>query len=153
MSVSQTGPAVPPAADEQSTAELVQRASEQISRLIRDEIALARAELTEKGKHAGIGVGLFGGGGVLVVYGVGALIATAALALALVLPGWLAALIVAVALFVTAGVLALIGRREVRRATPPAPSGAAASVRADVQALTAALRDRRGNERDGRPEG
>ena len=54
----------------------MQRASEQISRLVRDELALAKAELTEKGKHAGIGVGLFGGGGVLALYGVGALIAT-----------------------------------------------------------------------------
>ena len=153
MSVSQTRPAVPSGANEQSTAELVQRASEQISRLVRDEIALARAELTEKAKHAGIGAGLFGGGGVLVVYGVGALIATAALALALVLPGWLAALIVAVALFLVAGLLALIGRREIRRATPPAPSGAAASVRADVQTLTAAVRDRHNNEHADTPEG
>ena len=52
---------------EPSTAELVQRATEQVSRLVRDELALARAELTQKGKHAGIGIGLFGGGGVLAV--------------------------------------------------------------------------------------
>ena len=57
---------------EQSTAELVQRASEQVSRLVRDELALAKAELAEKGKHAGIGIGLFGGGGALALYGIGA---------------------------------------------------------------------------------
>src|SRR4051812_50167699 len=62
---------------EPSTSELVQRASEQISRLVRDELALAKAELTEKGKHAGIGVGLFGGGGALALYGPGGLFATA----------------------------------------------------------------------------
>ncbi|MDI5942380.1 phage holin family protein, partial [Micromonospora sp. DH15] len=59
---------------EPSTAELVQRATEQVSRLVRDELALARAELTQKGKHAGIGIGLFGGGGALALYGLGALI-------------------------------------------------------------------------------
>src|SRR5918997_4544756 len=87
-----------PAAD-QSTSELVQRASEQISRLVKDELALAKAELTEKGKHAGVGVGLFGGGGVLALYGVGVLIITFVLLLDLVLPAWAAALIVTVVLF------------------------------------------------------
>src|SRR3954465_8955488 len=81
---------------DQSTAELVQRASEQITRLVRDEIALAKAELTEKGKHAGIGIGLFGGGGVLAMYGVGALIATLIVVFDLFLPLWLAALIITV---------------------------------------------------------
>jgi len=73
-------------ATDQSTSELVQRASEQISRLVKDEIALAKAELAEKGKHAGIGVGLFGGGGVLALYGVGALFATLIIVLDLFLP-------------------------------------------------------------------
>lgn len=127
---------------EQSTAELVQRATEQISRLVRDELALARAELTEKGKHAGLGLGLFGGGGVLALYGVGALIASVVLLLALALPAWVAALIVAVVLFAIAGVLALLGKKEVRRAVPPVPTAAADSVRADVDAVTAAVKDR-----------
>lgn len=136
-------PAAPPPAAEPSTAELVQRASEQISRLVRDEFALARAELTEKGRHAGLGAGLFGGGGVLAVYGVGALIATLTLALALAMPAWLAALIVAAALLLVAGVLAMIGRREVRRAVPPAPKATVESVRADVDALADAVRQGR----------
>src|SRR3954466_11584761 len=92
---------------EQSTAELVQRASEQVSRLVRDEIALAKAELAEKGKHARIGVGLFGGGGVLAMYGEGALIATLIVELDLMMPLWLAALIVTVVLFAAAGVRGL----------------------------------------------
>src|SRR5688572_31389683 len=91
------GPARP--VGEQSTSELVQRASEQISRLVRDELALAKAELAEKGRHAGIGVGLFGGGGALALYGLGVLITTAILALDLVMAAWLAALIVGVVLF------------------------------------------------------
>lgn len=127
---------------ELSTGELVQRATEQVSRLIRDELALARAELTQKGKHAGIGVGLFGGGGALALYGLGALVAAAILLLALAVPAWLAALIVAVVLFALAGILALIGKRQVKQAVPPVPTAAADSVRADVDAVTAAVKDR-----------
>lgn len=128
---------------EQSTVELVQRATEQISTLIRDELTLAKAELAEKGKHAGIGVGLFGGGGVIALYGLGALVAAVILALALAMPAWLAALIVAVALFVVAAVLALAGKKQVSRAVPPVPSVMADSLRADVGAVTAAVRDGR----------
>ena len=133
-------------AAEPSTAELVQRATEQLSRLIRDELALAKAELAEKGKHAGIGVGLFGGGGVLGLYGLTALLAAAVLGLAEAVPAWLAALIVAVVLFLAAGLLALLGRRQVQQAVPPMPEGAAESVRADVRTVTAAVRRERGNQ-------
>jgi uncharacterized membrane protein YqjE len=135
------GPPRSPA--QQSTSELVQRATEQVTKLVRDELALARAELTEKGKHAGVGAGLLGGGGVLAVYGVGVLIATAVLLLDLVMPAWLAALIVAVVLFIVAGILALIGRKQVKQAVPPMPTAAAASVRADVDAVAAAVKDSR----------
>ena len=128
---------------EPSTAELVQRAAEQVSRLVRDELALARAELTQKGKHAGIGIGLFGGGGVMALYGSGALVAAVILLLALVMPGWLAALIVAVALFVLAGILALIGKKQVSRAVPPVPEATVRSVRADVDTVAAAVKDGR----------
>ncbi|MEV4661758.1 phage holin family protein [Micromonospora echinofusca] len=127
---------------EPSTAELVQRATEQVSRLVRDELALARAELTEKGKHAGIGIGLFGGGGALALYGLGALVATAILLLDLVLPAWSAALIVAVVLFAMAGILALVGKKQVSQAVPPVPQAAVRSVRADVDTVTAAVKDR-----------
>ncbi|WP_416905289.1 phage holin family protein [Micromonospora echinospora] len=130
------------ARNEPSTAELVQRATEQVSRLVRDELALARAELTEKGKHAGIGVGLFGGGGVLAMYGLGALLTAVVLLLAQVLPAWVAALIVAVVLFVVAGILALVGKKQVSQAVPPVPAAAVRSVRADVDTVTAAVRDR-----------
>jgi uncharacterized membrane protein YqjE len=124
---------------DQSTSELVQRASEQISRLVRDEIALAKAELAEKGKHAGIGIGLFGGGGVLAMYGVGALVATLIIVFHLFLPLWLAALIVTVALFALAGVLALIGKNQVSKAVPPEPSAAIQSVKADVDEVKHAV--------------
>jgi uncharacterized membrane protein YqjE len=135
------GGAARPVTD-QSTSELVQRASEQITRLVRDEIALAKMELMERAKHAGIGVGLFGGGGVLAVYGVGALTATIIIVLDLFLPLWLAALIVTVALFALAGILALLGRRQVSRAVPAEPREAVASVKADVDELKHAVKDR-----------
>ncbi|MGI5150145.1 phage holin family protein [Plantactinospora sp. CA-294935] len=114
------------------TAELVRQAAEQISRLVRDELALAKAELTEKGKRAGIGAGLFGGGGLVALYGVAALLAGVILAMAEAMPGWLAALIVSVVLFAAAAGLALVGRRQVRQASPPVPEEAVRSVRADI---------------------
>jgi uncharacterized membrane protein YqjE len=135
------GPARP--VTDQSTAELVQRASEQITRLVRDEIALAKAELAEKGKHAGIGIGLFGGGGVLAMYGVGALVATLIVVFDLFLPLWLAALIVTVALFLVAGILALLGKNQVSKAVPPEPSSAIASVKADVDEVKQAVKESR----------
>jgi uncharacterized membrane protein YqjE len=135
------GSPVRPATD-QSTSELVQRASEQITRLVRDEIALAKAELTEKGKHAGVGVGLFGVGGVLALYGLGALFATLIIVLDLFLPLWLAALIVTVVLFVLAGILALLGKKQVTKAVPAEPSEVVASVKADVDQVKYAVKDR-----------
>jgi uncharacterized membrane protein YqjE len=134
------GPARP--VTDQSTSELVQRASEQITRLVRDEIALAKAELAEKGKHAGIGIGLFGGGGVLAIYGVGGLIATLIIVLNLWLSLWLAALIVTVALFVVAGILALLGKGQVSKAVPAQPTEAVTSVKADVDEVKHAVKDR-----------
>ena len=129
-------------ASDQSTSELVQKASEQISRLVKDEIALAKAELTEKGKHAGIGVGLFGGGGVLALYGVGALFATLIIVLDIWLDLWLAALIITVVLFAAAGVLGLLGKNQVTKAVPPEPSAAIASAKADVDEVKQAIKSR-----------
>jgi uncharacterized membrane protein YqjE len=132
-----------PAVDSASTGELVTRLSEQVSTLVKGELALARAEMVEKGKRAGTGAGLFGGTAVLALYGVGVLILTAVLLLDLVWPAWLAALVVAVVIFLIAGVLALVGRKEVKRATPPLPEAAKQSVAADVDAVKAAVKDGR----------
>jgi uncharacterized membrane protein YqjE len=129
---------------DETTAELVQRASEQVSRLVRNEIALAKAELAVKGKHAGIGIGLFSGSGVFALYGVGALVATLIVVFNLFLPLWLAALIVTVALFLIAGVLALIGKSQVSKARPPEPKAAIESVKADVDEVKQAVARERG---------
>jgi hypothetical protein len=115
------------------TGDLVRQAADQITRLVRDELALARAEIVEKGKRAGTGAGLLGGGGIVALYGVAALLAAVVLGLAEAMPAWLAALIVAAALFAAAGVLAVVGRRQVAQGMPPVPGEAAASVRADIE--------------------
>ena len=111
---------------------LVHDMTQQMSTLVRDEIRLAQAEMTEKGKKAGIGVGLFGGAGLVALYGVATLLATLVLALALVMPAWLAGLIVTVVLFAVAGVLALQGRSNVSKATPAKPEEAIAGLKEDV---------------------
>jgi membrane protein implicated in regulation of membrane protease activity len=122
--------------NEPSTAQLVGRLSEQVTRLARDEVRLAAAEMQEKGKRVGAGAGLLGGAGVLAWFGLGTLIATAVLALALAVPAWLAALIVAVAVFAVAGVLALLGRRQLSRGTPPVPTEAIDGVKGDISVVT-----------------
>jgi MFS family permease len=132
------------AASEAQLAELVKQISEQTSRLARQEVELAKAELAIKGKRAGVGAGMFGGAGVCGLYAVGALCAAAILGLATAVAAWLAALIVAVILGAVAGVLALQGRTKVQQATPPVPEQAAESVKEDVQlAKTRAQEGRR----------
>jgi hypothetical protein len=126
--------AMAPAPDpaQASTGELIGQLTDQLSRLVRDEVRLAQAEVTQKAKRLGIGAGLFGGAGIVALLGVGALITAAILGLANVMPGWLAGILVAVVLFLVAGVLALLGRKDVREATPPLPTDTIASVQADV---------------------
>jgi uncharacterized membrane protein YqjE len=114
---------------------VVHRLSEQIPELVRSEIRLAQAELTEKGKHAGVGIGLFSGAGLLGLYGFAGLLATAVIALDLALPLWLSALIVSVVVLAAAGIAALLGRKQVGQATPAAPEKAIAGVKQDVEAV------------------
>lgn len=122
-------------AEEPSTGELMSRLSRDLSQLVRDELRLAQIEVSGKAKKAGLGAGMLGVAGVLALYGVGALIATAVLALALAMAAWLAALIVGVVLLAAAGVAALLGKRRVAEATPPVPERTAASVKRDVDAV------------------
>jgi hypothetical protein len=121
-------------------AELVQDLSRQTSTLIRQEMRLAQAELAEKGRHAGKGAGMFGGAGVIALYGVGALIAAAILGLATVLEPWIAAAAVGAGLLLIAGILALTGRKEIEEATPPKPELAIESVQRDVDTVKARAR-------------
>src|SRR3954453_15428168 len=120
-------------ARDQSTADLLRQLSDQTTTLVRQEIELAKLELAEKGKRAGIGASMFGGAGVLGLYALGALTACLILALSTAVDGWLAALIVALVYGAVAGVLALRGKNKVQEATPPVPERALDSTKADVQ--------------------
>jgi uncharacterized protein YegP (UPF0339 family)/uncharacterized membrane protein YqjE len=124
-----------------STSDLVSQAAAQISTLVRDELALAKLELTEKGKRAGIGGGLFGGAAVLGLYGLGLLLALAVVLLDLVWPLWLALLVVLVVVLAAAGVAALLGKQKLTAAMPPVPSDAVASAQADVRTVKGAVRE------------
>ncbi|MER7005099.1 phage holin family protein [Dactylosporangium sp. NPDC000555] len=132
------GPATP--VGDRSTAELVRLAAEQMSTLVRDELKLAQIELTQKGKRAGVGAGMFGGAGVVAFYGVGALLAAAVIGLAAAVPAWLSALIIGAVLLVIAGVLAMLGRGQMRKAGSPMPEGAVAGVRADIDVIAASVK-------------
>jgi tetrahydromethanopterin S-methyltransferase subunit C len=117
---------------EEPVGELVQRASRQLSQLVREEMRLAQAEMTQKGKRFGVGGGLFGGAGLVGVVALQALAATVIAALALALPVWASALIVTGALAVIAAVLAVAGKQQIGKATPPVPEQTMDSVKADA---------------------
>jgi hypothetical protein len=118
---------------DESTSDLLKRLSEQTSRLVSQEIELAKAEVSAKGKQAGIGAGLFGGAGVSGLYALGALTATAIAALSLAMDTWLAGLIVTVIWAAVAAVMALAGKSKVQEAMPPVPQDSVDSVKEDVQ--------------------
>lgn len=117
-----------------SLGELMTRLSEQTSRLVRDELQLAQAELKVTAKHAGLGAGLLGGAGVFALYGVGVLVAAAVAALALALPLWASALIVAAVLFLIAAVEGLLGKKQLEQANPT-PDRTVKNVKRDVEAV------------------
>jgi uncharacterized membrane protein YqjE len=116
-----------------SAGELVKQVTEQTQRLIRAELALARLEITEKVKHAGIGAGMLAGAALTALFAGGTLVAMLVLVLATAVDGWLAALIVAVGLLAIAGLLAALGRSQLARAVPPAPEEAIENVKADIE--------------------
>jgi len=118
---------------EASTGELVNQLSEQVSRLVRDELKMARLELTRKGRFAGLGMGMYGASGLVALYAIACLLAAAIIAIAGEIRPWLAALIVGLALLVVSAAAALMGRSRVRRATPPIPEQAVEGAKADVE--------------------
>ena len=118
---------------EASTGELVKQLSEQVSALVRDELKMARLELTRKGRFAGLGMGMYGASGLVALYAIACLLAAAIIAIAGEIRPWLAALIVGLALLVVSAAAALMGRSRVRRATPPIPEQAVEGAKADVE--------------------
>lgn len=129
-----------PDLSQRSSADLIKSVSELVPRLVKEELALGKMELQEKGKRAGAGAGLFGAAGVLAWFGIGALIAAAVLGLANAVDAWLASLIVAVVLMIIAGILGLIGKSQISKAVPPAPQEAIASTKEDVRVVKESAR-------------
>ena len=120
---------------EQSTGDLVKQLTQQVSTLVRQEVELAKVEMADKGKKAGVGIGMFGGAGVAALLGLGALTAFLILVLDLAMPAWAAALIVGVIWAAVAGVLALRGREKVKEVGTPLPEETTESVKEDVEWL------------------
>ena len=115
-----------------SLGELVSQLSTQTSRLVRDELRLAQKEFQESAKQVGIGAGLLSVAGLFAFLGLATVIAAAVAALSLVLPVWAAALIVALVLFVMAGIAALVSKKKAEEVTPAAPR-TVETVKADIQ--------------------
>ena len=124
--------ATSPDLKERPIGELLRELSQQTATLVRQEIDLAKAEVTEHGKKAGIGAALFGGAGVVGFLTLGAFTAFLILLLAEAIPGWAAALIVTVVYGIVAAVLALRGKDKVKEATPPAPQ-TVETVKEDIE--------------------
>ncbi|MGH3783786.1 MAG: phage holin family protein [Pseudonocardiaceae bacterium] len=118
-----------------SVGQLVEKLSAQISALVRDEMALATAEMKRKGTQAGMGIGIGGAGAVVALLGLGALVAAAILGLAIVLAAWLAALIIGVALLLLAGAISAAGITKVRNSVPPVPEKAVRSTKQDIETV------------------
>ena len=118
--------------EDRGISDLVKDLGEQTATLVRQELELARAELTEKGKHVGVGAGMFGGAGILGVFAFAVITAGFVMLLGTAIADWLAAFIVAAVYAAVAGALALTGRSQVQQGTPPIPEQATESVKEDV---------------------
>jgi uncharacterized membrane protein YqjE len=118
---------------DRSVAELLKQLSDQTATLVRQELDLAKTELTAKGKQAGLGAGIFGGAGMFGLYALGALTACLILLLSTAMTGWVAALIITAVYGAIAGVLALVGKNKVQAGTPPVPEQTVDSVKEDVR--------------------
>lgn len=127
--------ATPRADPDPTLGALVHQLSEEIPELVRSEIRLAQAEVAEKGRRVGIGMGMFSAAGLLAFFGLATLIATAVIGLAEAVPVWLSALIVAVVLLIAAAVLGLLGRNKVNEGQPLVPKRAMAGVHEDIATL------------------
>jgi uncharacterized membrane protein YqjE len=118
---------------EQPMGELFKQLSNDLSTLVRQELRLAQAEITEKGKKAGVGAGLFGGAGIIVLLALSTLTACVVALLATAMDTWVAALIVTVVYGALAAGLALTGKQRVSEPTPPVPEQTVETVKEDLQ--------------------
>lgn len=123
--------------------ELLRELSEQTTTLVRQELELAKAELTTKGKQAGIGAGLLGSGGLLAHFGLALLLVALVAGLDTQMKTWVAALVVGLALLALAGILALMGKGRLKKAVPPAPERAIAEAKTTADTTKSAVKGAR----------
>lgn len=129
-----------PNSHEASTAELLSQLGDQVTRLVRDELRLAQLELQRKAKRLGLGLGMAGAGAMLGFFAMASGVCAAIAAIALVLPVWAAALIIMAILGGLGGMLALTGRKQAQRGSPPIPSQAIAETRRDIDMIKESTR-------------
>jgi hypothetical protein len=127
---------------DRTTAELVSELGHQATRLVRDEIWLAKQEMARKAKQAGTGAGMLAAAAVIAIYAVGALVFAAITGLDEALPLWAAALVVAAVLLALAALVGLLGRNHLRRATPPLPTEAVDNLKLDVATVKDSMHGR-----------
>lgn len=120
---------------DKTVSELLADLSDELRRLAQAEVKLAIVEAKRKAKRAGVGAGSFGAAALFAVIGLCVLVAAAVLALALVWPAWLAALVIGGAALLLAGMAAMVGRSSLRRSLPPVPQWAISSVREDIDTI------------------
>lgn len=128
-----SGGQAPPPLHDRPIGELLSQLADETSTLVRQELKLFQVEMTDKGKRAGLGVGMVGAGGIVALFAVAALTTCFIAALSLAMPVWLAALIVAVVYGAAAGILAMRGKHQVQEALPPTPDQTVQTVKEDVE--------------------
>lgn len=111
----------------------VKQLSEDLGILVRKELELARREMTEKAKEAGVGAGMLSGSAITGLLTLGSLTALLIIAISLALPAWLSALIVTVMWAVVTLALALAGKKKIQDAGPLVPEQTIQNVKEDVQ--------------------
>ena len=125
----------PAKAQDSSTSELIKQMSDQVTKLVRDELRLAQLEMTRKGKRAGLGIGAFGGAALSPCTPSAACWPPRSSRWPRRSPPWLAALIIGVSLLIIAAGAALFGKAQLSKAMPPVPAHAVGSVKADVEEI------------------
>jgi hypothetical protein len=127
----------PPGSAEKPLGEIVSDVTSKAQLLVREEIELAKAEVTQKVSRLAKGAGFFAGAGILAVFALVYLFQFLALGIAdwLGLKDWVGFAIVTFVIFVIVGVLALLGIRSVKKGAPPVPEMAIAEAKKTQAAL------------------
>ena len=114
---------------------LVQDVPSLVTDLVKGELALLKYEIIGTLKAFGIGAGFLVGALVFVFAMLGVLLTGIVLLIAIWLPGWLSALIVAFVLLLVAALLAFLGYRSIKKGLPAVPEKTIASLKRDLKAV------------------